>query len=243
MANKRMFSRRITGSDRFNLLSHGAQCLYFHFSMNADDEGFLNNAKSIMALLKSKQEDLRQLIETGYVLQVAPDVYVITHWFVNNQIQKDRFSPTIYVEEKKSLELVDKIWQYKEGAKYPALDTGLDTGLETQIDKVNKSRSVKSRLTSKGAPEKKPYGIGQNVFLTDEEYRKLCEQIPYIGKLIDDLSIYMGKSDANRKKYTDHYFTLLSWFRSREEEKKQPKQESFGDIADGLVNQGWDIEI
>lgn len=42
-----MFSMKIVDSDPFKEMPLSAQALYFHLVMNADDEGFLNNAKSV----------------------------------------------------------------------------------------------------------------------------------------------------------------------------------------------------
>ena len=40
MANKRMFSKEITNTDRFQSMKLSAQALYFHLGINADDDGF-----------------------------------------------------------------------------------------------------------------------------------------------------------------------------------------------------------
>ena len=57
MANKRMFSKQIIDSDAFLEMPLSTQALYFHLSMRADDDGFLNNAKQIMRLICANQND------------------------------------------------------------------------------------------------------------------------------------------------------------------------------------------
>lgn len=57
MAQKRMFDKQITNSDDFIEMPATSQNLYFHLSMNADDDGFVNNWKSIMRLVGSKEDD------------------------------------------------------------------------------------------------------------------------------------------------------------------------------------------
>ena len=47
MADKRMFSLKIVDSDLFLDMPLSSQCLYFHLSMRADDDGFVNNPKKI----------------------------------------------------------------------------------------------------------------------------------------------------------------------------------------------------
>lgn len=41
MAQRRMFSLAVVDTDRFLSLPVGAQCLYFHLGMRADDDGFV----------------------------------------------------------------------------------------------------------------------------------------------------------------------------------------------------------
>ena len=41
MAQKRMFSKKITDSDKFLDLPLSAQALYFHLNMHGDDDGFV----------------------------------------------------------------------------------------------------------------------------------------------------------------------------------------------------------
>ena len=51
MADRRMFSKKIIDSDDFLDLSLSAQALYFHLSMRADDDGFVNNFKRIRSMI------------------------------------------------------------------------------------------------------------------------------------------------------------------------------------------------
>ena len=42
MAERRMFTKKVTDDDNFMALSSSAQALYLHLSMSADDDGFCN---------------------------------------------------------------------------------------------------------------------------------------------------------------------------------------------------------
>lgn len=46
-----MFSKTIVDSDAFLDMPLSTQALYFHLSMRADDDGFLNNTKRIQRLI------------------------------------------------------------------------------------------------------------------------------------------------------------------------------------------------
>ena len=105
MAERRMFSKTIVDSDAFLDLSLGAQALYFHLSMRADDDGFVNNPKKIQRMTGTTEEDLQDLVEKRFLLRFASGVVVIRHWKVHNYIRKDTYTPTMYQLEKSLLEL------------------------------------------------------------------------------------------------------------------------------------------
>ena len=90
MAEKRMFSTRITGSDAFLDMPLSSRCLYFHLGMEADDDGFLNNAKTIQRMIGASEDDLKLLISKSFVIMFGSGVMVIKHWNINNYIRNDR---------------------------------------------------------------------------------------------------------------------------------------------------------
>lgn len=100
MAKRRMFSQQITQSDSFLDMPLSAQALYFHLGMSADDDGFVNNPKRIQRVIGANEDDLKLLIAKKFVLTFESGVVVIKHWKINNYIAKDRYTPTVYEEEK-----------------------------------------------------------------------------------------------------------------------------------------------
>lgn len=107
MAQRRMLNKTITNNDNFLDMPLSSQALYFHLSMNADDDGFIDNWKSILKVTGCKEDDLKVLIAKGYIIPFESGVIVIRHWKVNNYLQKDRINPTAYQEELKQL-YIDK---------------------------------------------------------------------------------------------------------------------------------------
>lgn len=103
MAQRRMFNKTITNSDKFLEMPDSSQNLYFHLSMNADDDGFVDNWKSILKMTGCKEDDLKILITKNYLIPFESGVIVIRHWRMNNYLQKDRIIPTNYKEEKSML--------------------------------------------------------------------------------------------------------------------------------------------
>ncbi len=139
MAERRMFAKSIINSDAFLDMPLSSQCLYFHLSMRADDDGFINNAKSIMRFIGASEDDIKLLIAKKFILTFENGVIVIKHWLLHNYIQKDRYKPTNYVDEKKTLFLDDN-------KAYTFRDTGTCiqnvSKLETEV-RIGKDRKGK----------------------------------------------------------------------------------------------------
>lgn len=107
MAERRMFAKTVVLSDAFLDMPPSARCLYFTYGMLADDDGFVNNPKSVMRQCGSTDEDIRQLVDGGYIIKFDSGVIAITAWRVNNLIKNDRYAPTAYAKEKKMLKTTD----------------------------------------------------------------------------------------------------------------------------------------
>lgn len=208
MAKKRMFNVDIVGSDAFLDLPHTAQALYFQLGMRADDDGFVGNPKTIQRIAGTKASDLELLVKKRFLLQFPSGVVVIKHWKINNQIQKDRYTPTVYTEEYQSLYI-------KDNKAYTEMDKGCIQSvseMDTQIS-IDKNRLDKN---SRGG-EKHAHGFFANVLLTDDELQKLAVEIPNYEEYIEKLSHYI---ESNGKKYKSHYATILMWH--RKDREKQP---------------------
>ena len=100
-----MFAKTIIDSDAFLDMPLSSQALYFHLSMRADDDGFINNAKKIQRMLGCADDDLKILLAKNFIIPFETGVCVIKHWKIHNLIQKDRYKPTVYLEHKQQLSL------------------------------------------------------------------------------------------------------------------------------------------
>ena len=129
MAERRMFSKTIVDSDAFLDMPLSTQALYFHLSMRADDDGFLNNAKKIQRIIGASEDDLKLLIMKRFVIAFDEGIIVIKHWRMNNYLRKDRYTPTVYQDEFSVLDV-------KENGAYTIMETaGIPDGnhCETQV--------------------------------------------------------------------------------------------------------------
>lgn len=140
MADRRMFTRKVTDDDNFMSLSSSAQALYLHLSMSADDDGFCNQVSISMFKAHASVADLQQLLEKRYLYQFDNGVIVIKHWRMANALRKDRYTPTAFKEELARLEL-------KPNGSYTFLDDGcqLVAGCLPQ-NRIDKNRIDKDRL-------------------------------------------------------------------------------------------------
>ena len=102
-----MFAKTIIDSDAFLEMPLSTQALYFHLSMRADDDGFLNNAKKVMRMIGANQNDLDLLLVKNFVIKFEDGICVIKHWRIHNYIQTDRYHETMYKDNKNLLNIDD----------------------------------------------------------------------------------------------------------------------------------------
>ncbi len=107
MAERRMLAKTIIDSDMFLEMPLSSQALYFHLSMRADDDGFINNPKRIQRMAGASDDDLKILIAKNFLIPFESGIVVIKHWRIHNYIQSDRYKKTVYQEEMKMLKVND----------------------------------------------------------------------------------------------------------------------------------------
>lgn len=182
MAERRMFAKTIIDSDSFLDMPLSAQALYFHLSMRADDDGFINNPKKIQRMVGCADDDMRLLVAKAFIIPFESGVVVIKHWRINNYIRNDRYKPTNYTEEMAQLQVKEN------GAYTEKLPLGIPNGyqMDTQV-RLGKVRDIKekdslTRVEKERQPDKPSspspkhkYGAYKNVLLTEKEYQSLIK--------------------------------------------------------------------
>lgn len=155
MAERRMFAKTIIDSDAFLDMPLSTQALYFHLSMRADDEGFINNPKKIQRMVGSSEDDLKLLTAKRFILAFDSGVIVIKHWKLHNYIRSDRFKPTMYLEEKSQLITKEnKAYSVGMTVGIPEADH-LDT--QVRLGKVRLGKDSKDILSSSDEQDDVPY--------------------------------------------------------------------------------------
>lgn len=207
-----MFAKTIVTSDAFLDMPLSARCLYFTLGMFADDDGFVNNPKSIMRQVGACTDDLNILLAKRFILKFDSGVIVIKHWKIHNYIAKDRYKETKYIEEKATLMLDDK-GAYTECIQdVYKLDTQDRRG-EERIGEVNSfNHSCESEEDLSDPEHHRTYlgGIGKGVvFLSDEQMSDLLEKLS-----VEEFDYYVGvvadsELKGHRYKKKTHYQAIL----------------------------------
>lgn len=216
MAKKRMFNIDIVGSDAFLDMAHESQALYLQLSMRADDDGFIGNPKTVMRIAGVSNSAFEELLQKRFILQFQSGVVVIKHWKINNDIKKDRYSPTVYTDEFQMLSTKENKAYTERNANVSTLDTERRqdvSTLDTQYSIEEVSKDKDSIVLCKHA-----HGFFANVLLTDEEMQKLSSEIPNLDDYIERLSNYLAN---NKKEYKSHCATIRNWYK-RDVDKTAP---------------------
>ena len=175
MAERRMFAKTIVTSDAFLDMPASTRCLYFLLGMVADDDGFVNNPKSIMRQAGATADDLNLLIAKRFILTFQSGVVVIKHWCIHNTIQKDRYKETKYLEEKNQL-MLDGNKAYTEAVSdvYPECIQDVSRPEpQVRLGEVNLSKSSIGEDIEEAEP---PTRAKRFVPPTVDQVREYCEE-------------------------------------------------------------------
>ena len=254
MAQRRMFTQKITESDSFTTLPPTTQCLYFHLCMSADDDGFSNKIRQAMFNAHADQNDFEMLVQKRFILPFDSGVIVIKHWRMHNLIRSDRYHETDYVEEKASLILKENgVYTDVPPCGIPCDNQMATNGIPSDNQMEPEVRLGKVRLGYKESKEKpvenqgqlrtnklntkdkkkKPrvlkesYGELGNVKLTNDEYNRLVKDY---GEALTLKAIeYLDGYIADKKyKSSDNNRAMRRWVFDavREQEQKRARLNS-----------------
>lgn len=175
MADRRMFTKKVTDDDNFMALSSSAQALYLHLSMSADDDGFCNQVSISMIKAHASVQDLQALLEKRYIYQFDNGVIVIKHWRMANALRKDRYTPTAFQDELAKLDIKDNgayTW-LPDGCQMVAKRLPQDSIGKVSIDKVsidNGDKSAKKRFIAPTVEEVQAYCKERGNFIDAQHF-------------------------------------------------------------------------
>lgn len=220
MAERRMFAKKITESDAFLDMPSSTQMLYFHLSMNADDDGFVNNPKKIQRMCGASDDDFKLLIAKSFVILFESGIIVIKHWKMHNYIQSDRYRPTDYIDEKSMLGIKkNKAYTLDESKMYTKCIQDVSVGKdsigkdrlgEDSIDKDSKGESVRGEKTKRFIPP------------SVEEVEQYCIERSNNIDAQSFIDFYESKGwMIGKNKMKDWKAAVRTWERSRKQENKE----------------------
>jgi hypothetical protein len=220
MAERRMFAKKITESDAFLDMPSSTQMLYFHLSMNADDDGFVNNPKKIQRMCGASDDDFKLLIAKSFVILFESGIIVIKHWKMHNYIQSDRYRPTDYVDEKSMLGIKkNKAYTLDESKMYTKCIQDVSVGKdsigkvrlgEDSIVKDSKGESVRGEKTKRFIPP------------SVEEVEQYCLERSNNIDAQSFIDFYESKGwMIGKNKMKDWKAAVRTWERSRKKENKE----------------------
>ena len=216
MAQRRMFSRKITETDHFLEMPLSSQALYFHLNMDADDEGFIDKAKTIQRTIGASDDDMKLLIAKGFLIPFESGVVVIRHWRIHNYIQADRFQATIHQNEKEQLEFdKSKIASIKPLDQCIQNVYKMDTQVRLGEDSLDKDRLDK--VNNLYSDEDKKKSLSQiikssTVKINDRQIQQIQEYIGLDNMTVDmiDYAIQLTE-DAGAESFNYLNKILKSW--------------------------------
>ena len=229
MAQRRMFSKEVTTSDLFVDMPSSSQLLYFHLGMEADDEGFIGNAKMLSRAYGSNNDDLKLLEAKGFIIAFPSGVTVVKDWNLNNKIRKDRVKATIYTEEKTLLSL-DSKGAYLLGNQVSTISQPNDNQMSAQ-DRLGKDRLGEVSIGEGRGEQKEPSDFQRLINLYQENFG-IVKPILY-DDLKADINDYgleliveaVKRSTKKQKDYAYAQGILKSWNRSGIKTLEQAKAE------------------
>jgi hypothetical protein len=219
MAERRMFAKTIVDSDAFLDMPTSSQNLYFHLSMRADDDGFINNPKKIQRMVNASDDDLRILCAKSFIIPFDSGVVVIKHWRISNYLRSDRYKETVYQEEKSSLEVKPNgaytLKQPKNISGIPAVYQLVDNR-ETQVS-IGKVSIGKDREETPDKPAK-PHFITP----TSEEVAAYCKERRNRVDPVHFVDYYEARGwMLGKKKMVDWKAAVRTWERNDAGGKKE----------------------
>jgi len=136
MAQRRMMSDKVIKTDSFMEMPHSTKTLYFYLMMEADDDGFVSNPKTIMRMVNAVDDDYKILIGKRFVVPFESGICVIKHWLIHNLIRADRKVDTQWSEEKKQLVVDPDTQKYSLNKGLQPSDNQVTTKCPHRLGKV-----------------------------------------------------------------------------------------------------------
>ena len=202
MAERRMFAKSVINSARFLRMPQTSRLLYYDLGMAADDDGIVE-AFTVLRTTGAAEDDLRVLATRGFITVLDDDlVSYIMDWNTNNQIRKDRYTPSVHADL--LVKIADVNQSATNGIPY-------DNQRLPQLSEVKGSEDKDSRVKKNKVAKPPVHARGQYgwVKLTDDQYARLVtdlgqEEADRCITYVDECA----QSTGNKNKWRDWNLTV-----------------------------------
>lgn len=152
-----MISTEIFTDDKFTDLEPTTRLLFTYLVLAADDDGFFTGTKQAVFLSGATNNDLQKLTDAGYLYKFDSGVYVIRHWKQMNTIQKDRYKPTVHINE---MSMLKPITEQNKVYELNCIQNG--NGMDTQYSLNQNQSSLVQDSTGKDSLGEHSIGKGNS---------------------------------------------------------------------------------
>lgn len=238
MANKRMFSKSIVGSDAFMDMPPSTRELYFQLGMEADDDGFIGNPKRIVKGIGATDNDYDLLKAKKFVLVFPSGVLVIKHHRINNNWDKYNCKRTSYIEEFNQLFIKENMSYTVDNSQGVCVQT--DNRLLTVSRREEKRREYTRTSKDVGNLTNKKKKMKKNSFNYSEKNTSDSYE--------DVIDLDSGEKVVEKPKSSKKVIELVEWAENRRGAKfmSRPKQykainllKSSGNITPEDIKRRW----
>jgi phage replisome organizer N-terminal domain protein len=183
------------------------------------DETF---SKELALILDESEDDiaitLNYLSKVGLLQEVREGEYFLT------ELPSLIGSETAWAERKRNYRIQQR--EQKSRTLSSSCPTDVRQEIEIELEKeLEKERELEKTPLSPSLPQSKPYGIFENVVLSNAEYQQIQDLMQKnAAVMIDKLSRYMKSTG---KSYQSHFATLLNWYEQDREKLGQKKTGSY----------------
>lgn len=190
MAQRRMFTKKVTDTDTFLDMPLSTQALYFHVNMHADDDGFVDNINTIKRMVGASKDDEKLLIAKQFLIPFEESgVVVVKDWRMHNYIRKDTYNKTIHSRELSQL-------SHDTNGSYELVD---DTS--TERPRLVNDPSPQVRL-GKVRLGKSKYNTPPSNEVEVVEVEQVDKPMETTKKIIDKMNELMGNTGSKKIKAT-----------------------------------------
>lgn len=156
---RRSFSPDVVCSNLFLGLARSTQATYYNLCMHADDWGFIDSPRRLLAYLETPTKELKALLDVKLLHEFPSGAVVVMDWQINNSIRTDRLDKTDCQKELDQLICErGKRYQLRNQNQTPAPASGTDGKVAAASVPVHPAAQSAAAAPPRGGAKQRPAG-------------------------------------------------------------------------------------